>query len=414
VGVALTNPAYGIAPIQNWGNPQDVSDNFKKRFDAMPKIASDYGTTPAILSNDEAEAFGKFAESLQPEEKAAMLGNMVSSSSPAAIASISRQLKDKHDTLSIAAMLSSYQEPDEKGFFSGTTPGRNAATLYLQGKDAIEQKRVKIDNMAEEGTKASIFKAIDGVYQTPQGRDAAAEAAYGIWAKYQADGNGNVNKAVDIATGGIKQHNGKAIAKPYGWSDSQFSDALISEKTKANIFFAGNQFNVGGHKVDAEQFTKMLPGARLQTYGSGTYLVMSGNDVVRGKDNAPFILDVTGKSPAPANPEPPNGWEKIPGEYDTAGYVAKYGQPYQKKGQHLTDEFKLPNHYTFSTESRYSNPTRQGGEWSGSDKNGWTFIPSAHNLKTHTRKELEDYFRNIEHKGTSIQFPDGKRVEGTK
>jgi len=30
-------------------------------------------------------------------------------------------------------------------------------------------------------------------------------------------------------------------------------------------------------------------------------------------------------------------------DYDMAGYVAKYGKPDQSKGQHLTDEFKLPN-----------------------------------------------------------------------
>ncbi|MDP1774257.1 MAG: hypothetical protein Q8L15_18470 [Methylobacter sp.] len=34
-------------------------------------------------------------------------------------------------------------------------------------------------------------------------------------------------------------------------------------------------------------------------------------------------------------------------DYDIKGYVEKYGEPDQSKGQHLTDEFKLPNHITF-------------------------------------------------------------------
>lgn len=32
-----------------------------------------------------------------------------------------------------------------------------------------------------------------------------------------------------------------------------------------------------------------------------------------------------------------------------------------KKGQHFTDEFKLPGHPTFSNESKYSNSKTLGG-----------------------------------------------------
>ena len=39
-------------------------------------------------------------------------------------------------------------------------------------------------------------------------------------------------------------------------------------------------------------------------------------------------------------------------DYDMAGYIAKYGQPDQSKGQHLTDEFKMPSHISFSNEKR--------------------------------------------------------------
>ena len=44
--------------------------------------------------------------------------------------------------------------------------------------------------------------------------------------------------------------------------------------------------------MSAADFGKMLPGARLQTYGQGSYLVMAGNDVVRTPGGAPFILKV--------------------------------------------------------------------------------------------------------------------------
>jgi hypothetical protein len=101
-------------------------------------------------------------------------------------------------------------------------------------------------------------------------------------------------------------------------------------------------------------------------------------------------------------------------DYNTQGYVDKYGQPDQSKGQHLTDEFKLPNHPTFSTDSQYSNDKVQGGVWqqAGSDK--WVFTPSDFNLKMNSPESLAEYFRTSERKGTFVNLPNGQQVEGTK
>jgi hypothetical protein len=84
-------------------------------------------------------------------------------------------------------------------------------------------------------------------------------------------------------------------------------------------------------------------------------------------------------------------------DYDMAGYIDKYGLPDQSKGQHLTDEFKAPNHITFSDQSKYSTPETQGGKWVQPDvTNKWHFYASDHNLKTHSASELADYFRRQE------------------
>src|SRR3569833_4088501 len=89
----------------------------------------------------------------------------------------------------------------------------------------------------------------------------------------------------------------------------------------------------------------------------------------------------------------PNPTAAMP-DYDMAAYVAKYGQPDQSKGQHLTDEFKLPNHITFSTDSNYSNDAQKGGEWK---KQGdvWHFYASPFNLQMHTAEQLQDYFKRV-------------------
>lgn len=103
-------------------------------------------------------------------------------------------------------------------------------------------------------------------------------------------------------------------------------------------------------------------------------------------------------------------------DYDYQSYVNAYGIPDQSAGQHLTDEFKLPNHFTFSTHSRYSNPQMQGGTWSGmgGNSNQWQFEPSAQNLKQHSLADLIDYFNNYERKGTKLRYGGKIMAEGSK
>lgn len=81
--------------------------------------------------------------------------------------------------------------------------------------------------------------------------------------------------------------------------------------------------------------------------------------------------------------------------YDLEGYVNKYGIPDQSGGKHLTDEFKLPNHMTFSNESRYSTPEQEGGQWR-KEGNTWHFYASPFNVQTHGAQGLRDYVYNRE------------------
>ena len=61
-------------------------------------------------------------------------------------------------------------------------------------------------------------------------------------------------------------------------------------------------------------------------------------------------------------------------DYDMQGYFAKNGGvPSSDPRGHYTDEFKKPNHPTFSTESQYSTVLQPGGEWTS---NGAFYQPS--------------------------------------
>lgn len=282
IAFAVANRTANLASI-NFQDPASVAGEMSRRAIVAQQNRALWGVDYRVLSDSEADQLGTYLNSLQSQEKARVLGQIYQAAGSDGLRSISGQLKDKHETLAIAGMLASRE----------TTESRNVAQLYLEGKDALAQKRAKIDERAETGIKANIFNAIDGVYTTPQARDAAADVSYAIYAKLKSEGVDNWERATRIATGGIMNFNGGKIAKPYGWSDSQFRDVLVRQGA-VQIDAAGAsglKFFAGEHEIPAAEFAKLLPGAKLQTYGDGAYLVKSGSDLVRLSNGQPFILD---------------------------------------------------------------------------------------------------------------------------
>lgn len=89
-------------------------------------------------------------------------------------------------------------------------------------------------------------------------------------------------------------------------------------------------------------------------------------------------------------------------DYDLRG-LFKSGQGTDARG-HATDQFKKPNHPTFSTQSQYSGKDgNTGGQWI--ERDGKTFFtPSQTNLKTRSFAELQQYFKENEPDATLVQF----------
>lgn len=77
--------------------------------------------------------------------------------------------------------------------------------------------------------------------------------------------------------------------------------------------------------------------------------------------------------------------------YDLRGFWKSNGTA--APNGHLTDEYKKPNHPTFSEESIYSGPATTGGKWIDLGKGKWRFEASAHNLKNMTPRQLRNYFK---------------------
>lgn len=66
-------------------------------------------------------------------------------------------------------------------------------------------------------------------------------------------------------------------------------------------------------------------------------------------------------------------------DYDLRGAWLKNPKSIGSNG-HLTDEFKKPNHPTFSTDSKYSTPSNLGGSWVAGKRNSWSFTPSKRQI----------------------------------
>lgn len=95
------------------------------------------------------------------------------------------------------------------------------------------------------------------------------------------------------------------------------------------------------------------------------------------------------------------------GDYDLRGFFRKNPNfSVSTPGQHMTDEFKLPNHETFSDESRYADQRHPGGHWNG-DKftppppaaNGQTPIPPPDALVAGIRADRERRMGKLDLRG---------------
>ena len=81
-------------------------------------------------------------------------------------------------------------------------------------------------------------------------------------------------------------------------------------------------------------------------------------------------------------------------DYDLQGWYKANG-PQNLTGAHLTDQYKKPNHPTFSDQSMYHGVNgMQGGQWNQKMDGSYTFTPGSTNV--YSKDELQDYFKKVE------------------
>ena len=91
-----------------------------------------------------------------------------------------------------------------------------------------------------------------------------------------------------------------------------------------------------------------------------------------------------------ANPRLSNTYD-----YDARGFW-KAGAGTSNNG-HGSDQWKKPNHPTFSTGSQYNGiDGNQGGTWGKQPNGSWTFAPGKTNMQNYSEDDLKDYFDKVE------------------
>lgn len=297
IGFALANGYGGYQPI-NWGSQEQVRSQLEFRAQEMGTLADRWGGDKELFSSQEASDLVKTLDNGSVDERVALLRTIADSVGDAGIEVMTRQLKKGASNYAVAASAMD-EFPDGAGVSLGE--------MYLRGKDAVDQKRVRLDETAVLGIQAQTFNALgasedaDAVFDDPQVLNATMELVTGV-AGYKALSGGNVNDAIESSVGKIENHNGKKIVMPRstnGWFGDDFDD-LIAKKSDELRKGKGSYY-VGSVAYSAEKLASELPKLKLQTYGrlpdgGVSYIVLrNGTKVIDAKTNEPLILEVSGR-----------------------------------------------------------------------------------------------------------------------
>jgi len=268
-----------IAPL-DIGDVNTLGAQLATRAEQTQIVSQWTGKPESPLRPAEAEQVASIIQSLPPKQRSAALSTVAKAvNNPAQMRALAGQFGKVSDTISTAAYLAS------KDLVS--TRGRHISEMYLNGADALEQGRAKIDQTKETGVRAQIYSELNGVYSSKPAMDMAADATFKIYAGLKAEGDDDLERAIRIANGSIINHNGQKIAAR-GFDEGDVEDAIARIKP-ADL--GGNDFIASGHSISAQDLTARLPSLPLRNAPSG-YYVQAGADVVRHANGQPLVIQL--------------------------------------------------------------------------------------------------------------------------
>ena len=295
VGAALQDPKYGFSPITDWTNAS-VGQELARRQAEVEQVAADYGTVPALLSDDEAASFVQTLDSQDPDKQAQTLESIAKSlGDDGAISTLGAQLGKKNARYATACFLMSEN--------SALGP------MYLKGRQFMEEKRVQAPANGE-GSLGGFYEILGdeegtlGVTSDRRVLSTLADASQGLWAYGQVQSGAGLDTAeaaVQQAVGRVESWNGKKIIMPKrgsgrsyeasSWLAYDFEDLITA--TQKRLSSQKGKVVVEGYEMPMSTFASRLPGLQLQSVGDGTYFVLDGKTgYVLNRDGTPYVLNV--------------------------------------------------------------------------------------------------------------------------
>lgn len=268
------------APLASIGNPEQAMAVFRQRSQDISAVEAWAGRKISPLQPQEADQFQRLVRTLKPDQAASMLGQIGGIvGDPDRIAALGKQIGDKDGTLGMAMLYAN----------SKTTEGRYTAQLVLEGDQAIRDKTVRVDGAVETGWRGDIAKKVRGAYSNQEVENNIIDAAF----KIAAAKGGDVDNAINLASGGIIERNGGKIPLPYGMKEREFEKRIeaIQPADLANQA-PGGYVMAGPARVPLADFVKTLPDARLIHAGQGLYNVRAGNTLVTNERGQRITLKV--------------------------------------------------------------------------------------------------------------------------
>ena len=238
------------------------------------------GTAVSPLLSQEAEKVGQMLNNLPVEQRSTAIAELAKVAGPEQSAALAKQIAPKDKALGIALGMAG----------SMTTQGRHTSEIVLRGAQAMKDRSVKTDNSAVTGIRARVAAEIGDAYPSEELRETMIDAA--VFAEYglQAEGSGDLPRAVRLVTGGgIVERGGRKVPLPQGMTPSQFDERL---RTLSPKDLRSDTVVIGGQTIPAKDFITQIPDAPLIVRGNGRYAVQAGNGLVMRPDGKPLIVEV--------------------------------------------------------------------------------------------------------------------------
>jgi hypothetical protein len=282
--------------MSNFGSQQNAA-NISDRVNTLYAMRKQYGPSIAIkpLTEQEAQMIGTTMRTLSPQQQAAMLGTLKKQiTDPEAYKGAIQQMF-KDDNLMVAAGMFAVRDIRTNG-----GKGKSIADLVLSGRMFLQDKSVIVPK-DKAGNGEALLPAFNKYVSTaiPIGSPAreasyqTAKAIYVALSKDEGEMDGTFNqdrmqRAVDLAVGGIVQYSDKPTLKPHGMSTDAFEGRI--------------KFQVRAAATSAGLPTKAYDYLPVDYAGGGKYYVKNGLEYVKDKSGRPLLIDP--QMPIPVEPIP--------------------------------------------------------------------------------------------------------------